>query len=284
MRTSFRRGTLSKGFNGLPNHWARIALASALALACLSAGGANPAFATGAAAYVTIYDASANENAGDFYASDPAAWIPGGTNLLVPEADIYTSGASTTAATSLFRSPIGGSGLGTAAADLYLGTLSAYATSTGNATTLSTAGFSDTITPLATGIAHWDIAVTGSTAGAGGALGGAWFAIDDSVFLGTRGEVLADAPECFSPGATTNCIYAFDIPVEAGVPYRFSAALQAGASDATLDLSDTATFRLTGVAFTSESGVFLTAVPEPGSLLLMGFGLAALSRGRKQAA
>ena len=47
------------------------------------------------------------------------------------------------------------------------------------------------------------------------------------------------------------------------------------------DFGNTGQMSLTGVPFTSNSGVFLTqqsgsSVPEPGSLLLMGLGIAAI--------
>ena len=268
--------------------------ASLLALAWLWAGGIATASAAGfgAAAWVSTWDPTINEQPGEFFAVDPAASLfsfLSGSGLLTPELSVYTGGASTSAAASLTRGGIAGSGSGSAAANLEDGllgifaTLGVFATSTFPFNTESIAGLSDTNTPLESGIQHFDITVTGTSSGPGNASGGAWFAIDNSVFLGTRGEPLVDVPGCFDTGG---CTYAFDIPVTEGQPYRVSMALAAYVSNATLDLSRTATLRVTGVPFTTDSGVYLAAVPAPGALLLLGTGLAAMLgwRGRKKSA
>ena len=280
---SRRTHPVSRSLAGLPG------ATSLLALAWLSAGDIATASAAsfGAGAYVTIWASGSNENPGDFFAADPAAWVTSDGGLLVPEGPVYSSGASTSAAASLTRTLATGTGSGSAAANFengllgVFGTLGVFSTSTMAVITSSTAGFSETITPLESGNQHFDINVTGTVSGPGTALGGAWFAIDNRVWLGTRGEPLADVPDCFGTGG---CMYAFDIGVTAGVPYRVSMALQAAVSNATLDLSRTATLRVTGVPFTTDSGVYGSAVPAPGAFLLLGTGLAALLgwRGRKR--
>jgi len=130
------------------------------------------------------------------------------------------------------------------------------------------AGFSDTLTPSVSGVLHVDFVITGILFGNTGAAGG-WLAADGIVKLGTRGEV----DSCASTGPFVRT-YAFDFLVSAGVPFQLSAAIEAGVDGSTLDLSNTATLRASGVPFTSDSGVFLTAIPEPSLLLLLGPGWA----------
>lgn len=53
-----------------------------------------------------------------------------------------------------------------------------------------------------------------------------------------------------------------------------------GAGSATLDASNTASIQMilpAGYSFTSSSGVFLSAVPEPGAALLFAAGLVAIA-------
>ncbi len=268
-----------------PSRSRRLTRLSALALAAVWFGAVTSALAAsfGAGAIVEIIQPAQPTNV-VFVASDPAGLITGVQRLLIPEGEAYTAG-NTSASISLSRSTTGLTGIGTgiASADLATGAIRLSSTASGDAITVSAAGFSDILTPTASGYLYFHIAVTGVATG--DALGsGVWYSINGGVF-GARGEVNADG--CFSTlNGANSCDYFFDVPVTAGVPFQVALAIEADANNSSLDLMNTATLRVTGVAYTSDSGVFLTAVPEPSAMLVLGFAWAAgyTWRSRRKAA
>jgi PEP-CTERM motif len=194
---------------------------------------------------------------------------------------------------------------GNASADLSAGTLKAYATASGvyfpffptsfetqpYLTTISQAGFEDTLTATQDGTMHFDINVSGTTAlfdpsgDSSFVDGGVSFAANGHFYIGTGGEFNAD--RCiFAPV----CAYEFDFPVSAGDAIDFTLVLEVDAGNATADFSHTLSLAVTGVTFTSDSGVFPSApepppnpAPEPGTLALLGIATAGLAwRRRKQ--
>jgi hypothetical protein len=130
-----------------------------------------------------------NEEPTDFFRSEPDILVDASQVLIPP---VVRPGEVSPAYTNGLVSV---SIPGFAAADLAAGTLRSFASSGDEgAVVFSTrvgVGFSDTLTPLATGVEHFDL-VVGRFFGSGD--GGAWFAVDDDVLKGTRGEH-ADGPE-----------------------------------------------------------------------------------------
>ena len=187
---------------------------------------------------------------------------------------------------------------GNASADLSAGTLRAYATAAGTytppnfetlpyLTTLSQAGFEDTLTATQAGTMHFAINVSGTTTvfDPGSVSGGVSFAANGHFYVGTGGEVNEDG--CI---AANGCAYEFDFPVSVGDSIDFTLVLAVDAGNATADFSHTLSLAVTGVTFTSDSGVFPSApepppnpAPEPGTLALLGIATAGLAwRRRKQ--
>ena len=191
--------------------------------------------------------------------------------------------------------------LGNASADLSAGTLRAYAAASGTyfpffptsfenlpyLTTISQAGFEDTLTATQAGMMHFDINVSGTTTvfDPGSVSGGVSFAANGHFYIGVGGEVNEDG--CI---AANGCAYEFDFPVSAGDSIDFTLVLEVDAGNATADFSHTLSLAVTGVTFTSDSGVFPSApepppnpAPEPGTLALLGIATAGLAwRRRKQ--
>lgn len=195
---------------------------------------------------------------------------------------------------------------GNAAADLSAGTLRVFSTSAGTFVdqfgftesallTVSQAGFEDTLTAATNGTMHFDINVTGSLSGSASAgiqlyiyKNGSNVAGGTHAVIGTGGEV-TDPAGCVSTGSCDISAAAdpanfslLDVPVTAGDAIDFVLVLEADAANGTSDFSHTLNLDVAGVAYTSDSGVFLSAaaptnsVPEPATLVLLSLGLASL--------
>jgi hypothetical protein len=299
---------------------------SSFCIGLVAAGGSLMAFATagsavtitpidgqpvGAAAYVGIAKDFGNSAGICSVCTPPAASFvsdPGGvtspTTLLFGSID---NGQASASASNSFTVS-GGSGHGDAVADLSTGTLKVFAESVGSVlnprigalvpalTTISQAGFEDTLTPLATGMMTFEIKLDGTTVTAnpdfGGATVGYQFSITPGLPLpgalhGETNTLTADTPGCTGSGQSLSCDLVTTINAQAGVPLDLVLVLQAFAADGQSDFLHTLSLGVTGVAFTSSSGVFLSqpapsVVSQPMSLTLLAFGVGALAVGRRR--
>jgi len=265
----------------------------------------------GAAAYVGIAQDFGNSRGSCDLCTPPTASFvsdPGGITrppeLLFPDA--YDNNQTSASATNSFTLN-GGSGQGAASADLGTGILKVLAQSSGNIfdpgrqalvpllTTVSQAGFGDTITPLTTGTMTFTIALDGTlmvgNSDSVGATVSYQFSVTPGLPLhpglqGESSELTLDTPGCTGSGASLACTLVNTVNVQAGVPMTVVLVLQAFAADGTSDFSHTLALDVTGVPFTSSSGVFLTeqgesTVPEPSSLRLVALGMAAVAVSRR---
>ena len=120
----------------------------------------------------------------------------------------------------------------------------------GTVTRFVRATFGDTITPTASGVMHFDFTVTGTFTGHVTGSGARIFQRElAELFVG---------PDCDCSGPPPG---SYDLPVTAGVPLTVGMELmaQAGLPSGDANLLNTATVSISGVPFTSESGVFLSA-------------------------
>jgi hypothetical protein len=200
-----------------------------------------------------------------------------------------------------------GTASGHATADLSTGTLKVFSTSSGTFTTQqgdqqaallarSQAAFEDTLTALAPGTMNFDIDLSGILTGQSGGGIQLWLykngtSLVTNAFgsarpvISVQGEV-TNVGDCFDPDAgPVSChvgaadFSLLDVPVVAGDTIDFVLALEADAfANATSDYSHTLAFGVTGVGFSSASGVFLTGAatapaPEPSTwaLFIAGF-------------
>jgi len=241
------------------------------------------------------------------FASDPGG-IKSPTELLFGQ---FLDDNQTSASATNSFSVSGGSGQGAASADLATGILKVLAQSSGSVptpsfggaiapalTTISQAGFQDTITPMTTGTMTFTIALDGTLMASNpdfiGASVSYQFYVTPGLPLphGPQGEsnqLTADTPGCTGSSASVACNLVNTVNVQAGVPMNVVLVLQALAADGTSDFSHTLALDVTGVPFTSSSGVFLTeqadsTVPEPASITLVALGMAAVALSRRCAA
>jgi hypothetical protein len=215
--------------------------------------------------------------------------------------------------------PCLGTASGQASADLSSGTLKVFSASSGTFTNAqgdqqpafisrSQAAFEDSLTALAPGTMKFDFDLSGILTGqAGGGIQLWLFKNGTSLVtngggaarpvISVQGEV-TNVGNCFDPdagGAATCHVDAtdfglLDVAVATGDTVDFVMVLEANAyADGTSDYSHTLNFGVTGVSFTSASGVFLTgaapaAAPEPSTwaIFIAGFlGVGSVLRRRR---
>jgi hypothetical protein len=252
-----------------------VALLASLLVSIAGVSAASAAsFTFGTGVYGAIWDPANNESDSDYFDRDPDTDANGdplsfdGNSILTPFGESHGDGI-TEAAISLTRSGARVAG----SANLATGELTAYANGDAPYTDSLTVGFADTLTPLADGVHQFDLTVTGTNSGSTFG-GGIWFAVDGTIYRGQLGEV--DSDPCLSDVGSISCLFTFVIPVQAGSSYTFIWALQVYAPSGTVDWENTATIAVSGVPYTSASGVFLSEVAEPTSLSLLIAGVAGL--------
>jgi hypothetical protein len=287
-------------------------VAPILVAAMLLAGADAIAAPFGAAAVAAVSTNFGSAGNPTNIAADPSD-VPGQENpahILSTSLDNgRISAAASTDGTGLIE---GASGSASASADLASGTLHVFAETTGAVfvpavnqavpllQSTAQASFEDTLTAQMDGMMHFTIGISGSvpllvscanaTSGEiciggmptpGGFSAVINFVINNAFAVDTNGHVLGVGGEgtgigCDTPGLC-DVQFAVDVPVLIGDTLNFDLTLQVGAAADTADFSHTLMLGVSGVPFTSASGIFLTAaaVPEPETyaMLLAGLGL-----------
>ena len=215
---------------------------------------------------------------------------------LIPDALV---GGITSASTTYSTYP----GSGNGSADLAAGTLKIFSESNDiGVETLAFAGFAETLTATTSGTMQFVIDLSGSADRSSYYLNSLArpglvfsFAVNGSSWLTSGSEASypvwdlgyvfnTTSGDCneFRPDSTqvgqSQCTLTYGIPVQAGDVVGFAFVLDGLAREGSVDLSHTMDLDVTGVAFTSASGAFLTgpapaATPEPSSFVLAFSGL-----------